>query len=268
VLNREPLLTVIMPHFRCEQYLYEAASSILNQSMADLQLVIVDDCSPTNEWLNSLRPLMTDPRLLLRRTTRNVGPYRIANRLVREIRSPLIGFQDSDDISHPDRFAIQVAAMSRTRADIVGCGFILIDELGYRICRKRMPRFATLLQRLGKKFVVHHPTTLVRRSVLELLGGYDGTTRFGGDTEFLLRASYLCRMRNISKYLYFYRQRRDSLTLAADTGFLSVDRQRYLAQIAHKRMSWRRIRDRSLLVASLQGSPNNIEFDIQPTLES
>lgn len=60
------------------------------------------------------------------------------------------------------------------------------------------------------------------------LGGFATGLRFGGDTEFLLRASIAAKIVNIPYYRYYRRKRQGSLTTAADTGFNSPDRQKLI----------------------------------------
>ena len=114
----------------------------------------------------------------------NVGTYRIKNVALGMIASPIIAFQDADDISHPNRFDDELSLMRRTGAHVVGCSLNYISEDGSFIRFKRMPRNANFWLRLGKGFVSHHPTTIVRREVLETLRGFDGTTKFAADADF------------------------------------------------------------------------------------
>lgn len=262
-LSGSPLITVVMPHFRSEQYLHEAAASILAQEAGDLELRVVDDQSGSEAWLRALEPLTGDPRLSLYRTTRNVGPYRICNRMLPEIKSPLVGFQDSDDISHPARFSRQIELMKRSGADIVGSSFVRIDGAGRPVGRKRMVRFVNLWRAWGKTFLNLHPTTLARRHVFDALGGFDGTTRIGADTDFIIRAAYLFRVRNSRAFLYRHRQHAASLSQDAATGFNSELRRRYLATILERDRRWRAASSRDELRALLRAAPNDVDFELE-----
>ena len=44
-MSEMPFLSVIMPVYNAENYLDESISSILNQKMQDLELILVNDCS-------------------------------------------------------------------------------------------------------------------------------------------------------------------------------------------------------------------------------
>ena len=256
-----PTITVLLPHYKCEEFLEEAVRSILRQSFQDFELWVIDDCSAGDEWLNALEPHRSDRRLHAYETSRNVGTYRIKNVALGMIASPIVAFQDADDISHPNRFDDELSLMRRTGAHVVGCSLNYISEDGSFMRFKRMPRNANFWLRLGKGFVSHHPTTIVRREVLETLGGFDGTTKFAADADFVLRAKHLYRLRNCPAARYEYRMRKSSLCGSEDTGLRSVLRSQYVSAMKERERSRRGERGSSLL-KKLVAPPNDIEFEL------
>ena len=260
----EPLLTVFMPHYRCEQYIRQAAESVLQQSYRNFRLVIVDDASPTDAWIETLRPVLKDPRISLFHSTENVGPYRLFNRILPHITTPWIAFHDSDDLSHPDRFKLQLHYGKRTQADIVCCNFYRTTENGDVISSHNLAVDANRQLDRGRKFVGLHSTIMAKRVVFEALKGFDGTTRFGADTEFLLRAARLYRIRNLRRYLYYYRQRSTSLTGQGDTGIGSPARRAYGYTVYKRNYRWQQIRTTATLMRALRAAPNNVDFRLHP----
>lgn len=256
-----PTITVLLPHYQCEAFLEEAVRSILRQSFKDLELWVIDDCSAGDEWLNALEPHRSDKRLHAYKTSRNVGTYRIKNAALGMIASPIIAFQDADDISHEYRFEEELSLMHRTGAHVVGCSLNYIAEDGSFMYFKKMPRNANLWLRLGKGFVSHHPTTIVRREVLETLGGFDGTTKFAADADFVLRAKHLYRLRNCPAARYKYRMRTNSLCGSEDTGLASVLRKKYVSAMKERERT-RRGESGSSLLKKLIAPPNDIEFEL------
>ena len=258
------MLTVILPHFRCAGYLPGAVGSVLDQTMRDLRLVVVDDCSPDDDWLAGLARFRGDPRLTVLRASRNVGHLRLKNAVLPRVETPYVGFQDADDLSEPDRFAVQVAVLERDRADLVGCGFVRIDAEGRDQGVSLMPRNGNLWMRLGRSTVALHPTTVVRRSALTRLGGFDGTAVLGADTDFHLRLARLYRIRNVRRALYRYRVWSQSLTGAPETGFGSPARQAYVARMVALEQERKRARGRAELLPLLVAPPNDVAFDLEP----
>jgi glycosyltransferase involved in cell wall biosynthesis len=263
--NIPPLVTVILPHYRCERFLADAVSSILRQTWQDLQLVVVDDASSTDHWREVLDPFAQDPRLGLYRTSSTVGPYRIANRIIATIDTALVAFQDADDVSHPTRIEHELDLLYSTPADIVGCRFDYIDEAGRRLSRLRWTH-ALFRRDIRLNRLAHHPASVVRRSVYETLGGYDGTTRFGADTDFMLRASHMFRIHNSSRILYSLRLREASLTNNPITGAGSPLRRRYKSELRHRAREWTRLAGSAGAAPALRAKPNDVEFELSRVL--
>ena len=259
-----PQVSVILPHYRCERYLAEAIRSILSQEEVDLELIVVDDCSQDSAWLKVARAFAGDPRLRVYQTTRNVGHYRLKNAVIPGLASPFVAFQDADDASEPGRLRRQLAALEGTRAHVMGCGFRYVSESGEAIAEKRMVRRCNLWLSLGKRFVSLHPTTVVRREVFDVLGGYDGTARVAADDDFIRRAARLYRLRNVPDALYRYRRRPDSLTSAAETGHGSRIRESYRLAMLRREEERRHLRDHARLLASLRAPRNDVEFELRP----
>lgn len=257
-----PEVTVVLPHYGCERYLRDAVESILRQEV-DLDLWIVDDCSPDRRWLDAIEDLAADQRVALFQTTRNVGHYRIKNSLLPMLRSRFIAFQDADDVSHPGRLRAQLAELRRTGAAMIGTGFVYLSETGEALAIKRMVKHCNAWLRLGKSFVLLHPTSLVRREVFDAIGGFDGTARVAADDDFLLRASRVFPIRNVPAPLYSYRTRADSLTGSVDTGHRSTLRQRYRDALLARHVSRRHLHGRELL-DSLRPPPNDVPFELRP----
>lgn len=260
----QPVVTVLLPHYRCEAFLYSAVQSILGQIEVSLRLIVVDDASASEGWIDVLRPFRGDRRLSTFRADRNVGPYRLKNRILDWVETPCVAFQDADDLSEPTRLATQLRVLEKAKADIVGTSFRYISTEGEPVSRKRMPGHVNLWLRLGKSFSLLHPTMLIRRSAITSLGGFDGTTRIAADSDFLLRAAHLFRIVNARELLYNYRLRSDSLTGAAATGHDSALRRAYLDAMWQREKKRRSIRTARALDASLRAPANDTDFRLEP----
>jgi glycosyltransferase involved in cell wall biosynthesis len=256
-------IAVVLPHFGCEAFLREAIESVLSQEGVELELHLVDDHSPDERWLDAVGDFIDDPRLLVYQTSTTVGPYRIKNALLPKISRPVVAFQDADDVSAPGRFAALLREMARTGADVVGSSFYEMDERGHILRRRRMVRNCNLWLKIGKSFVALHPATIVRRSALEELGGFDGTTRFAADTDFFLRAAPFYKMRNVPEPLYYHRLRSGSLTASPATGLLSQARQTYIDARRALIEKSRAVHDRQALRTMLRAPGNDVSFDLR-----
>ena len=126
-----PRLSVVMAVRNGETYLPETLKSVLGQSLADFEFLIVDDASTdqTGEILD--KTAASDERVRVLRNEAAIGPYPAANRALTEARAPLIARIDADDLCHEERFARQVAFLDENPDHIlVGCGYRSIDGTG------------------------------------------------------------------------------------------------------------------------------------------
>ncbi|MBL7966763.1 MAG: glycosyltransferase [Prolixibacteraceae bacterium] len=125
-----PLISIVVPIFKVEMYLKRCIESILNQTYANLELILVDDGSPDNcgqicdfyaERDNRIKVIHKPNGGLS--DARNAG-INIAN-------GDFIGFVDSDDFVHPDMFQSLYNLIEKHGADVAQCSFqrVVDDEL-------------------------------------------------------------------------------------------------------------------------------------------
>lgn len=107
-----PLVSVIVTTFNPDRAeIRTAVSSILQQTWWNLELLLVDDHS-NEETVAPLEELAAeDPRVRLIRLPVNGGTYRARNAGIREAAGKYVTGQDTDDWSHPERIAKQVAVL-------------------------------------------------------------------------------------------------------------------------------------------------------------
>ena len=102
----EPLVSVVMPAYRCAGTIGAAIDSVLCQDVS-LELLVIDDCSP--EPLDAaLEPYRNDPRVRLIRNEQNMGAAQTRNRGVTLAQGEYVAFLDSDDIWLPGKLRKQL----------------------------------------------------------------------------------------------------------------------------------------------------------------
>ncbi len=122
-----PLVSVLMPVYKTAPYLREAMDSILSQSFTDFELIVLNDCSPDNadEILDSYH----DPRIVRYTGERNVGLSNVLNVGIELSRGRYIARMDSDDLSLPERFRVQIDYLEEhPEIDLVSVGMQLFGE--------------------------------------------------------------------------------------------------------------------------------------------
>ncbi|WP_256855719.1 glycosyltransferase family 2 protein [Ornithinimicrobium cryptoxanthini] len=103
-----PLVTVVMPTYAPDEGLLTSVRSLLAQSYGNLEILLVDDCSPPGFIERYEQAAALDPRITLLRMPVNGGSYLGRNAAMARATGRFITFQDGDDWSHPERITQQV----------------------------------------------------------------------------------------------------------------------------------------------------------------
>ena len=103
-----PLVSVVMPVYNGEKWLGEAIESILAQTFADFELLIVDDGSRDNSAKIIRVYEQRDPRIRFFQLERNSGTAFARNYCIKAANGTFVTYLDCDDISLPERLRKQV----------------------------------------------------------------------------------------------------------------------------------------------------------------
>ena len=154
-----PRLSVVMPVHNALPYLDEAIESILRQTFADFEFVILDDGS-TDGSSEALRGwARRDPRIRLVRSGTRLGPAGSSNRVVAEAQGPIVARMDADDVAHPERLKNQLTLLeAEPDAVLIGSLWDVIDESGRKV---RVADRSRLL-RVSPFAPFAHPTIMCR----------------------------------------------------------------------------------------------------------
>lgn len=212
-----------IPTANCRTWLPAAIASITQQTYPWKDVYVVDDCSgDVDAGLMEQYPAVSFIAMRSRQ-----GPYTINNLLLQLTRSGFVAFQDADDLCHVQRFEYQLHAMKQHHWDGCGTWSINMDTYGQPIGFETFPLNVSKYTVLDYQYPVRHPSTIFHRHVFETLKGFDSSTRFGADAEFLFRAALRFKIGNVQRFLYKHAIRPGSLTQSAETGFFSASRSQY-----------------------------------------
>ncbi|MBN1867360.1 glycosyltransferase family 2 protein [Candidatus Sumerlaeota bacterium] len=104
--SSRPAVTVLMAVHNGERYLREAIRSVLDQSYADFEFLIVNDGS--TDGSRDIALSFDDPRIRLLDNAENMGLIRSLNRGIEQARGRWIVRADADDVNEPDRIEKQI----------------------------------------------------------------------------------------------------------------------------------------------------------------
>lgn len=175
-----PLVSILTPTYNQDQYVEKCIESVLSQTYANWEMLIVDDQSEDTTCQKVLR--FRDERITLVHQT-HVGISKLREtyaRALREAKGELIALLDGDDWWPPNKLEIQVRAFE-DRAIVMSFGAAeLYDDQGQFLSEHKTP--PSLLGRtpgrilvpmmLKRQYYPYSVTVMVRRSAVENLGGF------------------------------------------------------------------------------------------------
>jgi glycosyltransferase involved in cell wall biosynthesis len=202
-----PLVSVVMPVYNGEQYLQDAIESILRQTFSDFEYIIVDDGS-TDKSLALIKAYQ-DRRIRLIRNECNQGVTISLNIGLAMSRGKYIARMDADEISFPERFAKQVAFLNaHPDVGVLGANVQLIDPHGSPSDVWRYPvAHCAILWALHFLNPFAHPATMLRKEVVNQVGGYNSkrTEPHAEDYELWVHISGITRFANLDEVLLYHR---------------------------------------------------------------
>lgn len=206
-------ISVVMPAYNAARFVDAAIQSIRAQSFRDFEFVIVDDGSTDGTTRIAEAHANEDPRIKLIRQ-RQSGCMAAIIRGMREASAPYVARMDADDISHHNRFATQIAFLEENPSiAVVGTSVEFIDEngriTGTRHCPENHDEIAT---RLLHKSPLYHPSVMMRREMIEAVGGYDRRFVVAEDYRLWLNVAAEYELANIDEPLLRYRRHTGQMT--------------------------------------------------------
>lgn len=262
--KQTPQVSILMPVRNEAPYLIAALDSVRGQTFQDWELIAVDDGSTdcTPEIL--ARYAASDSRITLVRTA-GVGLVPALNQGLAACRGPLIARMDGDDISHENRLAEQVAFLAAHPAvGLVACSFKQFSqhEIGsgmaaYEQWQNQLLSHETIMADLFVESPFVHPSIMVRRQVMETVGGYR-EMGWAEDYDLWLRmAAAGVHFARLPQTLFFWREHPQRATRTSSLysleafrrcklhhlrhGFLKGEKQVWLAGAGKEGRAWQRI---------------------------
>ena len=123
-----PTVSAIMPAYNAGRYLREAIDSVLRQSWQDWELIIVDDGS-TDDTREIIGEYASRDHRIRLYPMEHCGRGGARNACLERSRGRYIAICDSDDVFHPERFALQVAFLDgNPEYGVVSADYLLFSD--------------------------------------------------------------------------------------------------------------------------------------------
>jgi len=216
-----PQISVIMPVYNRAGTVRRAVDSVLAQQFQDFELIVVDDGS--TDGTCAVLEKIVDPRVRLIRMTKNSGSNAARNCGIRESRSPLIAFLDSDDEYLPEKLGAAVQTFARRpELEVMVDSFTRVNSTGEkaRSIVRRNPvidsteEFRTAL--FGRRLWKATPSISLRKDAALRAGLFDERVRRRQDFDFLVRASKVATCASTDRLLWIKHRMQNCISQDAD----------------------------------------------------
>lgn len=235
-----PTVSVVMAAKNYGRFIAQAIESVLAQTFAGWELVVVDDGS-SDDTEAVVRPFLVDHRVRYVRSD-TLGQSRAKNLGLGLTTGAFVAFLDADDAWLPTKLARQLATLDADPAvGVVFSGRRIIDEAGTELPAAAPPSAdhrGDVLGAIFRKNFVCFSSAVVRRAVFDHVGGFDPTLDLAIDYDLWLRVATHYRFDFAPEPLVLYRTGHGNLSKRL------CDRVATAVSIMTRAVSRRGLRDR------------------------
>jgi glycosyltransferase involved in cell wall biosynthesis len=188
---RPPRVSVLIGCWNNADTLRQAAQSILGQTLADLELIVVDDGS-TDATPQVAAQLQTADERVRYLPLAHMGISGSLNAGLRAARGEFVAFQDADDWSLPQRMERELAVLEgRPEVTVVGCRMREVDARGAELTPRTAFAAGDINGALMRFNPIPNSCAMVRRQTTLEVGGFDPRYRYAMDYDLWLRLAEL-----------------------------------------------------------------------------
>ena len=199
-----PKISVLIPTYNTrEEYLREAIESVLRQTFADFEFIILDDCSPDPN-VEKVVKSYADSRIRFYKNEQNIGISKTRNKLIELARGEYLAVMDHDDVSLPERFEKEAAYLD-THPD-VGLVSCKAEKFPHGGLTKNPENDKDIKLAMMRSCPITHSACMIRKSVL-----VDNDIRYeeefspSEDYALYVRLMKVTKFHNLPEVLFRYR---------------------------------------------------------------
>lgn len=227
-----PLISICVPAYKGEHTVAKSIQSILNQTYKNIEVIVVDDCSPDNTY--EILQTINDPRLKLYRNEINLGMVGNWNKTVSYATGKYVHLVHSDDVLFPTCIEEKVKFLKEHPTDdfvLIFNATQLINENDKILMVRRYSKKNTVLE--GTKFALESlrkrnlygepSNVLFKRSVFEQVGGFYKELKYVTDWDLWIRISPFGKIGYINNVLVQYRVSTTNVTSSLSLKQMFID---------------------------------------------
>ena len=213
-----PIISVVIPTYNCAHLLAQTIDSVRSQTMTEWEMLIINDGS-TDSTVELVQAYMEkDDRIHLINQS-NSGVSRSRNYGASFASSDIIAFLDADDRWLPNKLQDHLEELNMNPN--VGISFARVEFITEQGIVTGKTTNCQLHNLTPDRFLYTNPTVtvsnlVIRKSIFELLKGFDETINHSEDMDLLFRASRYVKIEGIDRVLIQYRIQTTSLSSTVD----------------------------------------------------
>lgn len=222
-----PKVSVIIPVYNAKNYLERCLDSVCNQTLKDIEIICIDDCSTDNslDILNKYAKIY--PQLKVVHLDKNGGESKARNKGLEFATGEYLGFVDNDDYIDLNFYEKLYKKAQENNADIakgevqvIGYdGEVELRDMNQKIRDKNSKMYFAYFW-----WTAIYKTSIIKDNNIKFLEGYP----LGGDVLFLNQAVILAnKVELVDDAFYYYLRREDS----GDSLILSLEKVRSVLSI-------------------------------------
>jgi len=227
-MQNKPFVSVIIPLYNAEQYIYEAVQSILNQTYQNIEIIIIDDGS-VDKSMDIVKSIDSS-KIILIQNEHNLGVSRTRNKGFSLAQGKYIALMDADDISLPTRLEKQVYFLeNHSDYGVVSSHYESFREHPFGV-KRRIRRLSTDAEKIHVNLLFSSmlcgASSLIRKEVLVKNNiEFDTSLQMAEDYDLWRRLSFVTKITNLDEVLLRYRKHKNNSIknrVALDRDFTKV----------------------------------------------
>ncbi len=218
-------VAVVVPIYNVEAYLAECLESIVNQTMQEIEIILVDDCGTDASMEIAERYSRRDSRIKIVKHSHNQGISAARNSGIMNSSAEYILFVDSDDYVRADYCEKLYRTIVDEQADLAMCGVELVGEWhkGWPKLEKYVNGHFGSRETLSEKVIEKtncctwnkiYRRSIIEKEMIQFPVGY----KHEDEVWWRVYGHYAQTIAYVEEPLYYYRQRADSIMDNERTG--------------------------------------------------
>jgi len=202
-MNKELLVSVIMPTYNREELVGRSIKSVLDQSYKNFEFIIINDCSTDNTEKIVEDYQKKDKRIKYLKNKDNLGIVKSLNNGLRIAQGEYIARVDDDDAWIDEKkLEKQIDFLNKHQEYVlIGTGSIAVFESkGLRIKNSKPEKDEDIRKKMLLNCPFLHPSVVFRKEAIDKIGFYDESLERAEDYDLWMRLGKIGKMFNLQEY--------------------------------------------------------------------